>query len=159
MILPLSKIVTRTFSLGSNEFAMYEHKSSAIAKFFGGDDQRNKVHELEYDDSHNPVRDVSEWSNGENVYRDAVDMFMNWDSIRVNAGGVLGRRLMSMVSITVDQRQNGSVEDTTEEVNRRKTRYQQLQGSWYVTDVRYIVKPSEGIFRQNLQLSRCFNVS
>lgn len=157
MYIPISKLVTRTFSLEANTFAQREYESNQIIRFFGGNDDNNKIKPLMQDQTYNIVRDVSQWSNETNIYRDFVDMFMKWDSVMVNTGGVINRKLMSIVNVIVDNLVEISAGDTTRDSIENMTRYQQLTGQWFVTKIRYIIRPNKGVFKQNLRLSRCTN--
>jgi hypothetical protein len=82
---------------------------------------------------------------------------MGWDSIIVDTGGIIGRKLLDIVNLALDNRmelKNTSTNQSDEQLSR----YKQLQGGWYITKIRYIIKASRGIFTQNLQLSRTMNM-
>lgn len=72
---------------------------------------------------------------------------MSWDSVIVNTGGVIGRKLMSVMDIEVDSRVEMSYDDTTESVDENFSRYGQLAGPWYVTKIRYIIRPNDSVFK------------
>lgn len=157
LFLPMSNITTRTYDINSNTFAKRDYESGTIVKFFGGNTEENKMAPLQNGVDVNITRDVSEWSNDTNIYNDFVDVFSKWDSIVVNCGGVINRKLMSVVNLGIDSRVDMSGGDTTEDAIRNLTRYKQLQGGWFVTKVRYIIRPDRGTFKQSLRLSRTNN--
>ena len=51
-------------------------------------------------------------------------MFMKWDSVMVNTGGVINRKLMSIVNVIVDDLIEISAGDTTRDSIENMTRYQ-----------------------------------
>ena len=126
-----------------------------LARFFGGDD--TKLVPISNYGQTNLRRDYSEWDNDSNIYKDFLDVFMGWDSIIVDTGGIIGRKLLDIVNLAFDNRTE--LKDTsTKQADEQLTRYKQLQGGWYITKIRYIIKASRGIFTQNLQLSRTMNM-
>lgn len=157
MFLPMSDITMRTYDMNSNTFAKRDYESGTIVKFFGGNTEENKMVPLRNGVETNIARDVSEWSNDTNIYNDFVDVFSKWDSIVVNCGGVINRKLMSVVNLGIDSRVEMSEGDTTEDAIRNMTRYRQLEGCWFITKVRYIIRPDRGTFKQSLRLSRTNN--
>lgn len=131
--------------MDSNNFSMKEYPSDTLVGFFGG--QHSKLSPIEQNSQQNIVREMSEWDNDFNIYGDFVDMFMKWDSVMVNTGGVIDRRLMSVVNINVDNVIGMSTSDTTKSAENNMTRYLQLCGAWYITKIRYIIKANRGIFK------------
>jgi hypothetical protein len=57
------------------------------------------------------------------MYSNFLDMFMKWDSILVKTGGIVNRRLMSLVNICVDNRVEFSGEMSTEQAQEQATRF------------------------------------
>lgn len=152
-------MTTRTFSFEANEFGMRDYSSQSIINFFVGRDEKlNRLKSVDPKTISNIVRDVSEWDNDTNVYKDFVDIFTKWDSIIINIGGVINRRIMSKVLISVNQRMDKTGSDNTIDVLENMDRYSQLNGPWFITKVRYIIKPQQGKFKQNLRLSRVQNM-
>lgn len=152
--MPISKMVMRTYDMESNTFTKKDYSSNSIINFFGAENSMNRLTPIEPTQEFNVVREASEWDNDFNVYKDFLDMLIKWDSIVVNTGGAINRKLMDTVELLVDSRVEMSTSDTTQSANENLTRYEQLQGAWYITKIRYIIKPSKGIFKQNVQLSR-----
>lgn len=156
---PISKIITSSYDLKTNSFTTNEFSSEKLVQFFGGDDTNNKLNVLTTDQDMFIQRQSSDWNNDFNVYEDFVNIFTQWDSILINIGGVLSRKLMEVVSITIDNREDMTADDKTKSFDENMDRNRELMGLWYITRIRYIFKPSEGRFKQNLQLSRIANNS
>ena len=126
MLRPISQIMSRSYSFEDNVFEMRKHDSQKIVNFFGGDQNSSKIPGISPDGTLNYEREVSEWSNDVNVYRDFLNIFMKWDSVRVNAGGAIGRKLMSVVNLGIDAREEMSLGDSKQDVNDNLERYRQL---------------------------------
>lgn len=153
-LIPISDIRMRRYDPATNSFAApYLLESNAVTRFFGGDRLVPQVNA----GKRNVVREASEWDNDFNTYKDFVDMFMKCDSVILNAGGVIDRKLMSTVLLKVDNMVDPN-STTTKDAKKDMERYQQLQGAWYVTKIQYIIKANRGVFKQNLTLSRNTNV-
>lgn len=150
----MSDIETTQYNMDSNQFEQKRLVSGQINKFFGNGSV-NKFVPLQADAQTNLLRRCSEWDNTTNVYRDYLDMFTKWDNIIVNTGGYINRKLMSVMNITVDNITNMNA--TTKTAKDEISRYERLSGCWFITKIRYIIKPSSGSFTQNLQLSRIYS--
>ena len=153
-LIPISDIHMRRYDPATNTFvASSPVKSSELTRFFGGD----RLVPQENAGKRNIVREASEWDNDFNIYKDFVDLFMKCDSVILNAGGVISRKLMSTVLIKADNMVDPN-STTTKDAKKDMERYKQLQGAWYVTKIQYIIKANRGVFKQNLTLSRNTNV-
>lgn len=64
---------------------------------------------------------------------------------------------MEIVTISIDNREDMTPDDKTKSLQNNIERNKELMGCWYITRIRYIIKPAQGYFRQNLQLSRISN--
>lgn len=60
------------------------------------------------------VREYSEWDNCSSVYKDLLETFMGWDSVIVETGGIIGRKLMEMVNVSIDNMVETPMNATTE---------------------------------------------
>ena len=151
----ISQITIRNYDINSNTFGYKTYSSQQIVNFMAGQSNKNvKMTNVDPTENSFITRDVSDWDNDINVYNDMVDVFMNYDSVLINIGGAIGRRLMDCFNIAIDSRPDTIPSDKTTEYDDYMSRYKQLQGGWYITKIRYIIKPNESIFHQNLQLSR-----
>ena len=88
-----------------------------------------------------------EWDNDSNVYKDFVEIFTGWDSIIVNTGGIINRQLLSTAIVSIMQRDDKGVGDSTGDIENTLSRYGQLNGPWFITKIRYIIKPAQNSFR------------
>lgn len=119
ILVPISDIFMRRYDLETNSFTKPPPlKSSSITKFFGG----NRLVPQENTGKRNVVREASEWDNDFNTYRDFVDMFMKCDSVIINVGGVIDRKLMSTVLLKADNTISPS-STTTKEAQKDMARY------------------------------------
>ena len=147
------------YDAATNTVLSKNYTTSVFTSFFGGTERDNRLVSMQQDQLETRIlRNNADWNYETNTYLEFLRTFMLNDSVIVTAGGIIGRRLMDGVVVKVDSGIEMNEEKTTKQAEQETTRFKQLQGSWYITAIRYIIKVGQGIFTQNLHLSRTNNM-
>lgn len=156
ILVPISDIEVTSYDEMGGYFLTREYTSNRITTFFGG--KESKIKPIQNEKKVNLRRNASQWSNDTNIMNDMLKAFLSWDSILLNIGGVIDRRLMDILDLEVDNSFYAlSMYETTEDSIDDLDRFNRISGPWLITKVRYIIRPNKSSFKQNLQLSRGYD--
>lgn len=148
----LSRIKTFSYSLQNGDFSSINVAPEEITNEDGGD----KTIPTKTDEQTNMERVVTQWDNDLNIYKEFLDRIVKYDSMVLNIGGVINRRLWDCVIVVFDNLQHQDMVPTDKKTceDMYMSRLKQLSGTWRINAVRSIIKPQKSTFKQNLHLSR-----
>ena len=110
----ISNIIIRSFDLETNGFNERTVTSGQIVRFFGGNQDHCMLFPMTDGTETYMVREYSDWDNGSSIYKDLLNTFLGWDSVIVETGGIIGRKLMETVNVSIDNMVETPMNATTE---------------------------------------------
>lgn len=162
--------------LEKNEFKKLEYMSSNLVcyynKIYPSVVQPKKMPQLPYVGNHKTKENVqlldrgTTWNNHcLNIYHEQAGSLTDVEGIVVHVPGEIMRKPGNMINILVDRNLQNADDTDPKQIKEFKQRYQQYEGTWFVSKVRCMIEPShmpgqsskgEFDFTQNLSLCRNF---
>lgn len=154
MAMNLSTIKHVGYDIKGNDFTFSEINPQKIMNCVSGSSTNSKM-DNQQKNTKGMERTLTEWNNSLSIYKQLMDIAVNYQNIVVNTSAILGRRLFDYIGVTVDRRITQASLDDKKETNTVMKKYSNLIGVWAITQLHFIIKQADNpSFTQCIRLSR-----
>lgn len=136
-------------------------ESSTITNYmnnsFNSNDYKIKFKSINNIDDCNLVNYISYWNNNANIYWNAVQTMMNTNALIFETCGNIARQVSSILNIAIDRSLNELTNEDPKSLNDLMTRYNGLDGEWFIFRIHHIIEPMSENYKQIISVMRNFN--
>ena len=138
--------------IGNTRIANY------MNEHYEGDDHVKKYHELSLPDTLDYKQWCTYWNLPMSVYFSIINQIYTNGALTLNKPGDLLTQCGYRIVISVDRDMAAARNDSTEEMERLKTKYTGFEGVWLALKVVNVVCPVKNMFRQKIALFRNYTM-
>jgi len=96
------------------------------------------------------------WNSTTDIYQEQLQNMFDNNALVVNTVGYSTRQPADTVSVVVCKDRSDAKTDGMKQYEDWQARYRDLNGIWFVAQVRHMISPAQRYYRQNLVLFKNF---